>query len=165
MKQRISIEICGTPFHAVVEGEVVTFATFGDAPDTPAAASDHPVAVALRSYAAGDTTALDDIAVAQSGGEFRQQVWDALRNIEPGSPISYTGLARLAGRPAAVRAAASGCATNQIPLIVPCHRVVRSDGTLGGYAFGLDLKRRLLDHEQGGRGPMEPAQPFDKVTR
>ena len=143
---RITVDICGRPFHAVVDDDVVTFATFGEPPDGPPAAA-HPVARALRDYAAGDVAALERIAVRQPGSEFRQRVWAALRTIAPGAPISYTELADRAGRPAAVRAAASGCATNQIPLIVPCHRVVRADGALGGYAFGLDLKGLLLEHE------------------
>ena len=144
---RISLDICGEPFHALVEGPAVTFATFGEAPEAEPAPPDHPVAVALRAYRAGDLGSLDRIAVRQDGPAFRRQVWDALRRIVPGAPISYAELAAAAGRPQAVRAAASGCATNQIPLIVPCHRVIRSDGRLGGYAFGLGLKQRILDHE------------------
>ncbi|MDO4243085.1 MAG: methylated-DNA--[protein]-cysteine S-methyltransferase [Actinomyces sp.] len=144
---RATVEICGHPFHAVVEGDTVTFATFGEPPEEPLVDDDHPVASALRAYAAGDVVALERIAVRQPGSEFRQRVWAELRTVAPGAPISYTELAGRAGRPAAVRAAASGCATNRIPLIVPCHRVVRADGGLGGYAFGLDLKRLLLEHE------------------
>ncbi|MDO4718926.1 MAG: methylated-DNA--[protein]-cysteine S-methyltransferase [Propionibacteriaceae bacterium] len=123
------------------------FATFGRPPETEPAPEDHPVAVALRAYRAGDLSSIGRIAVSQDGPVFRRQVWDALRKIAPGTTISYAELAAAAGRPRAVRAAASGCATNQIPLIVPCHRVVRTDGTLGGYAFGLGVKKRLLDHE------------------
>ncbi len=144
---RITVDICGHPFHALVDGEVVTFATFGETPEVPQAAPDHPVAVALRAYAAGDVAALDRIEVRQPGTEFRQQVWAALRGVAPGNPISYTELASRIGRPKAVRAAASGCATNGVPLIVPCHRVTRSDGSLGGYLFGTQLKQRLLEHE------------------
>lgn len=156
---RIETTICEATFHAIVDGDVVVFATFGALPDEfaeLAVTSTHPVAAALARYAAGEVAALDGIAVRQAGGPFRVRIWDALRGIAPGKPISYTALATLAGNPNAVRAAASGCATNQIPLIVPCHRVVRSDGTLGGYAFGLDLKARLLVHE---RVPVEDSTP------
>lgn len=146
---RITVEVVGEQFHALTDDDgAVIAATFGDAPDWDAEpATDHPVAVALRRYAAGDLGALDEIAVAQTGTPFRAAVWDTLRTIPPGRTITYTDLAALSGRPSAVRAAASGCATNRVPLIVPCHRVVRGDGTLGGYAFGLPLKARLLAHE------------------
>jgi methylated-DNA-[protein]-cysteine S-methyltransferase len=68
--------------------------------------------------------------------------------------VTYTGYARLAGRPAAVRAAAQACARNAVALFVPCHRVVRTDGTLGGYRWGLGVKRWLLDHELAGTTQM-----------
>ncbi|MCX7521419.1 methylated-DNA--[protein]-cysteine S-methyltransferase [Microbacterium sp. STN6] len=101
----------------------------------------------FAAYADGELAALDDIPVHQPGGAFHQQVWAALRHVEPGVPVTYSELAARAGRPAAVRAAASACARNLVALIVPCHRIVRRDGTLGGYLFGLDTKQRLLDHE------------------
>ena len=65
-----------------------------------------------------------------------------------GTTVSYTELATAAGRPRAVRAAGSACATNPIPIVIPCHRVLRSDGSLGGYGGGLPAKRALLDLEQ-----------------
>lgn len=102
---------------------------------------------ALRAYADGDLTAIDSIAVAQRETPFRGEVWRALRRVPAGDAVTYTTLAALAGRPAAVRAAASGCATNLVALIVPCHRIVRADGGLGGYLFGTDVKHRLLIHE------------------
>lgn len=106
-----------------------------------------PVVDALRGYAAGDLGALDALAVVQPETPFRGEVWRALRGVPAGSAVTYTELAALAGRPSAVRAAASGCANNLVALIVPCHRIVRSDGGLGGYLFGVDLKERLLRHE------------------
>ncbi|MFN8110639.1 MAG: methylated-DNA--[protein]-cysteine S-methyltransferase [Thermoleophilia bacterium] len=78
---------------------------------------------------------------------FRREVLDELRAVPYGATCSYTALAAAAGRPRAVRAAGSACATNPVPIVVPCHRVLRSDGSLGGYAGGLDVKRRLLDLE------------------
>lgn len=106
-----------------------------------------PVVAALRAYAAGDLDALDALPVAQPETPFRGEVWRALRGVSAGSAVTYTELAARAGRPAAVRAAASGCANNLVALVVPCHRIVRADGGLGGYLFGVELKERLLRHE------------------
>jgi methylated-DNA-[protein]-cysteine S-methyltransferase len=105
------------------------------------------VAEAVERYAAGEVGALASVAVRQPGGEFARSVWAAMREIPAGSTVSYTELATRAGRPTAVRAAASACARNALAPFVPCHRVVRSDGSLGGYAYGLAVKRALLDHE------------------
>jgi len=107
-----------------------------------------PVADAVARYWAGDLTALDGVPVAQPGGPFRQAAWAAMRSIRPGSTVSYRELAAMAGNPMAVRAAGSACARNLVAPFVPCHRVVRADGSLGGYAYGLDVKRALLAHEQ-----------------
>lgn len=107
---------------------------------------------AAIAYHDGDLAAADGIAVEQVSGAFLQHAWDILRKVEPGRPVTYTEFAALAGRPAAVRAAASACARNAAALFVPCHRVVRTDGSLGGFRWGLPAKRWLLDHEQ-----VEPA--------
>jgi len=111
-----------------------------------------PVVDALRAYAAGDLGTLDTLTVAQPETPFRGEVWRALRGVPSGSAVTYTELAARAGRPSAVRAAASGCANNLVALIVPCHRIVRSDGGLGGYLFGVELKERLLRHEGARSG-------------
>ncbi|MCB7135102.1 methylated-DNA--[protein]-cysteine S-methyltransferase [Cellulosimicrobium marinum] len=103
---------------------------------------------AVRSYYAGDVHAIDDVPVRQTSGPYRAHAWDVLRTVEPGAPVTYTGYAELSGRPAAVRAAAGACAMNAAALFVPCHRVLRTDGTLGGYRYGLDVKRSLLDRER-----------------
>ncbi|MEV0725503.1 methylated-DNA--[protein]-cysteine S-methyltransferase [Micromonospora purpureochromogenes] len=109
-----------------------------------------PVTVAVRSYLDGDLTAIDGVPVRQhSGGAFMTHAWEVLREVKPGDPMTYTGFAGLAGRPAAVRAAAAACARNAAALFVPCHRVLRTDGTLGGYRWGLDVKKWLLGHERG----------------
>jgi methylated-DNA-[protein]-cysteine S-methyltransferase len=102
---------------------------------------------ATAAYFDGDLTAIDAVPVVQRGGEFLAPAWDVLRTVPAGDPVTYAGYARLAGRPAAVRAAAQACARNAAALFVPCHRVVRTDGTLGGYRWGLGVKRWLLDHE------------------
>ena len=109
-----------------------------------------PVGAAVRSYLDGDLTAIDDVRVEQHvGGTFITHAWQVMRDIKPGAPVTYTQFAALAGRPAAVRGAASACARNPAALFVPCHRVLRTDGSLGGYRWGLPVKRWLLDHEQG----------------
>lgn len=105
------------------------------------------VASAVARYADGDHGALSRVPVAQPGGVFQQEVWRALRAVPAGRTVSYAALAAAAGRPSAVRAAAASCARNLVAPFVPCHRVVRTDGALGGYAFGLDVKRALLVHE------------------
>ncbi len=103
---------------------------------------------AVRSYFDGDLTALDAVPIEQrSGGPFMTRSWEVMREIKPGAPVTYSHFAELAGRPAAVRAAAAACARNAAALFAPCHRVLRSDGSLGGYRWGLTVKRFLLDHE------------------
>lgn len=102
---------------------------------------------AVRSYLAGDVTAIDRLTVRQHGGPFQHTAWSTLRGVQPGEPVSYTAFAARAGRPPAVRAAGGACARNAVALVVPCHRVLRGDGTLGGYRWGLPIKKWLLDHE------------------
>ncbi|MGC5049923.1 methylated-DNA--[protein]-cysteine S-methyltransferase [Micromonospora sp. DT48] len=110
-----------------------------------------PVTAAVAAYLAGDLVAIDDVPVEQhTGGAFMAHAWRVLRDVKPGAPVTYTGYAALAGRPMAVRAAAAACARNAAALFVPCHRVLRTDGTLGGYRWGLPVKRWLLDHEHLG---------------
>ncbi|MDA3626295.1 methylated-DNA--[protein]-cysteine S-methyltransferase [Saccharopolyspora sp. WRP15-2] len=117
-------------------------------PEAPVAASDlGDVTRAIRSYHDGDLHAVDGIPVRQRSGPFLEHAWEVLRKVPAGEPVSYTEYAALAGRPQAVRAAASACARNAAALFVPCHRVLRSDGSLGGFRWGLPVKRWLLDHE------------------
>lgn len=104
-------------------------------------------AAAARSYYAGHLAAIDDVPVAQHGTPLQRSGWAALRRIAPGRPLTYTEFAAMLGAPAAVRAAASICARNAPALFVPCHRVLRTDGTLGGFAWGLPVKRSLLARE------------------
>ncbi len=78
---------------------------------------------------------------------FQRRVWEELRRIPYGSTRTYTQIARTIGRPTAIRAVARACATNPVSVVVPCHRVVRADGNLAGYRWGIDRKRTLLDQE------------------
>ena len=105
------------------------------------------VADAITAYHDGELSAIDDVPVRQRSGAFLEHAWDILRTVPAGAPITYTEYAAKSGRPAAVRAAASACARNAAALFVPCHRVLRTDGALGGFRWGLDVKRALLDHE------------------
>lgn len=113
-----------------------------------AGARDAEVAKRLAAYFDGDLAALDAIETAGEGSAFRRRVWKAMRAIAPGSTMSYGELAERAGVPGAARAVGTACAQNPVGIIVPCHRVVRSDGSMGGYAGGLDRKRWLLQHER-----------------
>jgi len=120
----------------------------GDAPVRPRPDLGE-ITQAVHAYLAGDLTALDAIPVEQAGTGFLAEAWRALRETKPGERLTYTELARRAGRPAAVRAAANACARNAAALFVPCHRILRTDGGLGGYRWGTPVKRWLLDHEAG----------------
>jgi AraC family transcriptional regulator of adaptative response/methylated-DNA-[protein]-cysteine methyltransferase len=81
------------------------------------------------------------------GTVFQQQVWSALQRIPPGKTTTYTEIARRLGKPTAVRAVAQACAANPLAVAIPCHRVVRRDGGLAGYRWGIERKRTLLEHE------------------
>ncbi len=105
------------------------------------------VSTAIVRYHEGDLGAVDAVVVRQRSGAFLEQAWDVLRTVPAGAPVSYTEYAAKAGRPAAVRAAAAACARNAAALFVPCHRVLRTDGSLGGFRWGLPVKRWLLEHE------------------
>lgn len=105
------------------------------------------VGEAIARYHDGDLSAVDAVPVRQRSGVFLEHAWDVLRTVPAGVAVTYTEYAAKAGRPAAIRAAASACARNSVALFVPCHRVLRSDGTLGGFRWGVDVKRRLLEHE------------------
>jgi len=101
----------------------------------------------LTAYFDGDLDALDAIDVAPEGTLFKQLVWKALREVRAGETVSYGELATRVGAPGAARAVGTANATNPICLIIPCHRVIRAGGELGGYGFGVDRKRWLLTHE------------------
>ena len=101
----------------------------------------------IADYFDGDITAIDAIKVRQPGAPFSQAAWKAMRRVKAGKTMSYADLADRAGSPAAVRAAGSACAKNAIVLVVPCHRIVKTGGSLGNYAYGLAKKEWLLRHE------------------
>jgi methylated-DNA-[protein]-cysteine S-methyltransferase len=105
------------------------------------------VARELDEYFAGTRTAFDLPVDLRLATGFRRSVLEHLRHIRYGATESYTVVAAAAGSPKAVRAAGSACATNPLPILVPCHRVVRTDGTIGQYLGGTDAKKALLHLE------------------
>jgi AraC family transcriptional regulator, regulatory protein of adaptative response / methylated-DNA-[protein]-cysteine methyltransferase len=90
-----------------------------------------------------------DIPLDVQGTAFQEAVWQELRRIPPGETRSYAQIAAAIGKPGAVRAAGSANGANNVAVLIPCHRVIRADGSLGGYAYGLEIKRRLLARERG----------------
>jgi AraC family transcriptional regulator of adaptative response/methylated-DNA-[protein]-cysteine methyltransferase len=106
------------------------------------------VAAIVASLEEGRTTS--GIPVDAHGTAFQHRVWNALQQIPRGTTLSYSEVAKKIGRPTAVRAVARACATNPVALVVPCHRVVREDGGLGGYRWGIERKEQLLEREKGG---------------
>jgi methylated-DNA-[protein]-cysteine S-methyltransferase len=105
------------------------------------------VANSLAAYFAGALTAVDRISIATAGSLFQRKVWAALRQIPPGTTLSYGGLAQKIGCPKSVRAVGLANGANPIAIVVPCHRVIGADASLTGYGGGLDRKRWLLLHE------------------
>jgi AraC family transcriptional regulator of adaptative response/methylated-DNA-[protein]-cysteine methyltransferase len=95
---------------------------------------------------------MPDLPLDVAGTAFQQAVWQELRRIPPGETRSYAAIAAAVGKPGAVRATGSANGANPVAVLVPCHRVVRTDGSLGGYAYGLERKQKLLDAEAGRAG-------------
>lgn len=120
-----------------------------DAPEAPR----HPVLLATRRaldrFWQGDAQAFDDLPLDLLGTPFQRAVWAALRRIPVGATCSYGELAQQAGRASASRAVGAAVGRNPVSIIVPCHRVLGSDGALTGYAGGVERKQALLQHEAG----------------
>ena len=159
----------GGEFHMIIDqDDMVRASGFGDfqklAARLPHELTEHSISADdnhrygdfIRDYFAGDMSALDKIPSSQTGTEFRQAAWSALKNVPSGKTISYTQLAKASGDPKAVRVAGSVCAQNRLVLLIPCHRVIKSDGELGNYLYGTDIKQWLLNHEARFTRP-EPA--------
>lgn len=107
-------------------------------------------ATALAKYFSGQLDALDALGVELNGTPFQQRVWAALRRVRPGCTASYSEIAHAIGAPSAVRAVGAANGANPVAIVVPCHRIIGSNGTLTGYGGGLRRKEWLLRHE-GGR--------------
>jgi methylated-DNA-[protein]-cysteine S-methyltransferase len=135
----------------VSDGEALTglHMAGGAAPEPDWLRDDEPfreVRAQLTEYLAGERRTFD-LPLRLVGTPFQRRVWDELRRIPFGETISYAELARRVGQPGAARAVGSANGRNRIGLIIPCHRVIAADGSLGGYGGGLDRKRWLLRHE------------------
>ena len=102
---------------------------------------------AMGSYFKGDIAVIDTLPIETTGTPFQRSVWQALRKINRGTTISYAELAARIGKPRAIRAAGLANGQNPIGVVVPCHRVIGSNGTLTGYGGGLPRKKWLLEHE------------------
>lgn len=105
----------------------------------------HAVAESLKGHA-------QHAAIELLGTAFQQKVWQALMKIPNGQTLSYTGLAEQLAMPKAARAVARACASNKVAVLVPCHRIIRGDGSLGGYRWGLPLKEKILQQEACDNG-------------
>ncbi len=136
------------------EGEVLTGIEFqrgrmGKREDPPGAARRKPLREAIRQlegYFRGDLQEFD-LDMEAAGTEFQRRTWKALRTIPYGQTISYAELARRVGNPKAVRAVGTANGSNPLPIVIPCHRVIGSNGKLTGYGGGLDIKQQLLKLE------------------
>jgi len=150
------------PWTVIVDGDVVVGSSLTEASDLVPRLSAQlrrrgidevsdlgVVSEVIAKYLHGAVDALELVEVAQPGGPFFQRAWAAMRTIPAGATWTYGQLAAASGNPSAVRAAGGACAHNLIAPFVPCHRVVRSDGSIGGYYFGPTVKRWLLAHERG----------------
>jgi len=119
---------------------------FGDAELVPEC-DPFGLSSAIASYMQGNVRAIDDLPVVFSGTAFQNKVWHALRTIPAGETLSYGALARQIGAPKAIRAVGLANGSNPIGVVVPCHRVIGSGGSLTGYGGGLERKKWLLAHE------------------
>lgn len=156
-----TIDTPAGPFTVLAAGDAVLASGFtGDVAElrplvhtdlrTDADADVDLITKSVRAYFDGDITAIDAVPVHQKtlGGDFMAHAWNVLRCVTAGDPVTYSEYASRAGRPTAIRAAASACARNAAALFVPCHRVVRTDGSMGGYRWGIDKKEFLLAFER-----------------
>ena len=108
-----------------------------------------PLDARLEAFCAGDVGAIDTLPIAPGGTAFQRAVWTALRAIPAGTTTTYASLAAVVGRPTACRAVGAANGANPIAIVVPCHRVIGANGSLTGFAAGLDNKRALLELEAG----------------
>ena len=119
-----------------------------DAPETGLSPEAVRIRDAVAAYFEGDVKAIDEIAIDPQGTEFQRAVWRAIREVPAGRTVSYQDIARAVGKPSAYRAVGTATGRNPVGIAVPCHRIVRADGGLGGYGGGLHRKEWFLEHER-----------------
>jgi len=137
---RLTASVSGVKSIEVIKGSRATNATV---PWNGAGAIVRQAEKELREYFSGRRQKFT-VKLDLDGTEFQRTAWEAMRRIPFGSTISYGDQAKAIGKPKAFRAVGSANGRNPVPIIVPCHRVLASDGSLGGYSLGLSMKRRLL---------------------
>lgn len=147
-------------FHAILENNFVRASGFGSLEDLikkldkNLSVKDiekikgHEYEKLIKSYFNGDKNALNLIPYKQEGSKFKKKIWDSISKVKYGEIISYKALAILAGNSRAIRAAGSACGDNLICLIVPCHRILKSNGETGNYFYGSKIKNYLLALER-----------------
>lgn len=144
----MTIETPFGPVQAVVNGEgALTELKFGPSNGNGASEGDSAVRRQLDEFFAGKRK-IFDLPMAPGGTGFQKRVWAELMRIPYGETISYGELAKRIGNEGAARAVGRANATNPVAVVVPCHRVIGADGSLSGYAYGVELKRSLLDFER-----------------
>jgi methylated-DNA-[protein]-cysteine S-methyltransferase len=160
---KLTILTTNTPmgeFHMILDsGETVRASGFGGAEDLVkrlplelrsvelSGSTGHRYQTFIADYFSGDVNALSNIPRKQSGSEFQEQVWAAISSVGYGETISYKELANQSGNVGAIRSAASICGYNRLILLVPCHRILKSNGSVGEYLYGPNIKTQLLTHE------------------
>ena len=154
---------CETPngaFHIIVDSDDIARASgFGSLIDLQRrlplefhdasleSATSHPYESLVTAYYDGDQSALGKIPRHQEGSDFQEKVWQAIGAIPYGKTMSYKELAEASGNSAAIRAAGTICGLNKLILLVPCHRILKSDGSVGSYLYGPEIKTSLLRRE------------------
>lgn len=138
--------LCRVAFEENVDGLAQRYPQMAVVRDDDALTSLAAQVVALVD---GPAAAAHDLPLDVRGTAFQEAVWAALRAIPPGETRTYAELAAAAGAPRAVRAAGAACGANPLAVVVPCHRVLRTGGAPGGYAWGVERKRALLERERG----------------
>ncbi len=145
----MTIETPFGPVHAAVNADgALTELKFGASNKNADGAANPVVKRQLDEFFAGKRTTFD-LPMAPAGTDFQKRVWAELTRIPYGETISYAELAKRVGSEGAARAVGRANATNPIAVVVPCHRVIGADGSLTGYAYGVEMKRSLLDFEKG----------------
>lgn len=108
----------------------------------------HDVLKIISFFKSPSSHFLEDIIIDMQGTKFQQQVWNILRNIGIGTTLSYSQIAQILGKPKTFRAVANACASNNIALLIPCHRAIKKDGNISGYKWGLDIKNKIILREK-----------------